>query len=246
MKKELKKQIKQDELVTGAERVWSWLATHREGVRATALVVAAAAVLGGGLSLVQGRRARESQRALSEALDLFHAPLKAQVSPAAGAAAAGAFATAEEKYTKAAAAFDGVERRYASQPAGLTGAYYAALCRVELGKTAEAEKALAALAARRDPGRLEPALARLAMADLYRRTGQVDKAADAYRQAAEDVSLPLPRDHALIGLASLLEEGGRLDEARAAYQRLVAEFPTSVYAPDARSRAAYLETAAKG
>jgi tetratricopeptide (TPR) repeat protein len=84
------------------------------------------------------------------------------------------------------------------------------------------------------------------MADLYRRTGQVDKAADAYRQAAEDVSLPLPRDHALIGLASLLEEGGRLDEARAAYQRLVAEFPTSVYAPDARSRAAYLETAAKG
>ena len=88
--------------------------------------------------------------------------------------------------------------------------------------------------------------ARLAEADLYRRTGKVDKAADAYRQAAEDANLPLPRDYALHALATLLEDNGRLAEARAAYQRLVAEFPTSVYASDARSRAAYLETAATG
>jgi tetratricopeptide (TPR) repeat protein len=246
MKKELKRQIKQDELVTGAEHAWSWLAEHRERVRIAAIVVAVVAVLGGGISLVQASRRQEAQRALSEALALFHAPLKAQVSPASAGSGVGAFATADEKYTQAAAAFDGVERRFGSQPAGLTAAYYAALCRVELGKTAEAEKALAALAARRDTERLEPALARLAMADLYRRTGKVDKAADAYRQAAEDASMPLPRDHALIGLAKLLEENGRLDEARAAYQRLMAEFPTSVYAADARTRAAYLETSPKG
>lgn len=246
MKKELKRQIKQDDLVTGAERAWAWLSAHREAARATALVVAAVAVLGAGLGTVQGRRTREAQRALDEALELFHGPLKAQLPPAGASAASGALATAEEKYSKAAASFDGVERRFPSQPAGLTAAYYAALCRVELGQTAEAEKALIALAARRDEGRLEPALARLALADLYRRAGQVDKAADAYRQAAEDTGLPLPRDHALIGLAALLEENGRLGEARAAYRRLVAEFPTSVYAADARSRAEYLETAAKG
>jgi tetratricopeptide (TPR) repeat protein len=246
MKKELRRQIKQDELVSGAEHAWGWLAAHRDRVRIAAIVVAVVAVLGVGISLVQASRAQEAQRALNEALELFHAPLKPQTSPGTAGPAAGAFATAEEKYSRAAAAFDGVERRFASHPAGLTAAYYAALCRVELGKTAEAEKALTALAARRDEGRLEPALARLATADLYRRTGQVDKAADAYRQAAEDASLPLPRDHALIGLASVLEESGRLEEARAAYQRLVAEFPTSVYAADARSRAAYLETSSKG
>jgi tetratricopeptide (TPR) repeat protein len=245
MKKELKKQIKQDELVTGAERAWAWLSEHRQSVRTTALVLAVVAVLGGGLSHVQGRRAREAQSALSEALELFHTPLKAQVAPGS-TAPAGAFASAEEKYTKAAAAFDGVERRFGGQPAGLTAAYYAALCRVELGQTAEAEKSLSALAARRDGDRLEPALARLALADLYRRTGQVDKAVDAYRQAAEDTALPLPRDHALIGLATLLEDNGRLAEAREVYRRLMAEFPSSIYAGDARSRVAYLETAAKG
>ena len=246
MKKELKRQIKQDELVTGVEQTWHWLTSHRDAARATALAVAAVIVVGVGVGQLQGRRTRESQRALGEALDLFHAPLKAQLTAAGEPAQAGAFATAEEKYTKAAAAFDGVERRFSSQPAGLTAAYYAALCRVELGQSAEAEKSLIALAARREEARLEPALARLALAGLYRRTGQVDKAVDAYGQAAQDPALPLPRDHALLGLASLLEESGRFAEAREAYRRLLAEFPTSVYASDARSRVAYLETAGQG
>lgn len=244
MRKELRKQIKQDELVTGVDRALGWLAAHREEARVTGIVLVVACALAGGLVYLQDRRTREAERALAEAFEIYHAPVQAELPPGSAKPAGTAYATPAEKLVKAAAAFDGIERRFGARPAGVTAAYYAALCRAELGSTAEAEKALAALGAQRDSDRLEPALARLALADLYRRSGQVDRAIDAYRQAAEDVSLPLPRDHALMSLAGVLEEAGRFAEARAAYQRLAAEFPASVYAADARTRAEYLGTAA--
>lgn len=246
MKKELKRQIKQDELVTGAEQAWAWFESHRETVAVTAAVVAVVAVLGFGITALQRHKTQEAQRALADALETFHAPVEGEQRPGAPRQPGQVLPTAKEKFFKAAAAFDGVERGFPSQPAALTAAYYAALCRVELGENAEAEKALAALAARHDEGRLEPALARLALGDLYRRMGQTDKAAEAYRQAAEDPGLAMPRDHALMSLASLLEDAGRLADARAAYERLSAEFPGGAYAADARSRAQYLETATKG
>lgn len=243
MKRQLKKQIKQDELLTGFEQALRFLAAHREEARVTGIVVVVVGALAGGLLYLQARRTREARQALAEALEVYHAPVQAELPPGSPTPAGSVYATPQEKLAKAAAAFDGVERKFGSQPAGLTAAYYAALCRLELGSAAEAEKALASLAARHDADRLEPALARLALADLYRRTGQVEKAVDAYRRASEDASLPLPRDHALMSLAALLEEVGRLADARLAYQRLVAEFPGSVYAADARSRAEYLATA---
>lgn len=246
MKKELKRQMKQDELVTGAERAWTWLSAHREAAGVTAIVVVVAAALAGGIAYLQGQKAQEAQRSLAEALDIYHAPVGTELRPGTPRPPGQVEPTPQDKFLKAAAAFDGIERRFGSQPVALTAAYYSALSRMELGQNAEAEKALSALAARREEGRLEPALARLALGDLYRRIGETEKAADAYRQAAEDASLTIPRDHALMSLASLLEEAGRLADAQATYERVATEFPTSVYAADARTRVQYLEAAPKG
>jgi tetratricopeptide (TPR) repeat protein len=246
MKKELKRQIKQDELVTGVGQAWAWFDAHREAVGVTAAAVAVVAALGFGITAFQRHKTQEAQRALADALALYHSPAEGDQAAGAPRQPGQVLPTAKEKFFKAAAAFDGVERGFESQPAALTAAYYAALCRIELGENAEAEKALSALAGRHDEGRLEPALARLALGDLYRRMGQTDKAADAYRQAADDPGLAMPRDHALMSLGSMLEDAGRFADARAAYERIVAEFPGGAYAADARSRVQYLETAGKG
>jgi len=187
------------------------------------------------------RQARAAEGAFASALLTFHAPLAVDL-PAGTPRPPLVYKTPEEKYGKALSEFEAVEKRSPEDVAD-RARYYAALSRIELGDLAAAEKALSGLAARKDPGRLVPSLARLALADVYRSTGRLDKAVDAYRQMAEDASFALPRDHALMRLGALLEEARRPREARDSYRRLSEEFPASVYAAEARQRSEYLESA---
>jgi len=246
VKRELKEQIRRDELVTGFQNAAAWAKAHEHELKiaiGVAVVVGAAA---GGLAYVQGSRQREGERAFMEAVAIYEAPVASELPPGADRPTGPVFPSAEEKYKTAAAAFDGVERRHATLPVAVRAGYYAALSRIELKQYGEAEKALRALAERKDGARLEPALARLALADLHRRQGQVDKAVEEYRALAGDPGFPLPRDYALMSLAGTLEDAKRLAEAVAAYKRLTEEFPASVYAAEARRKADYLQTAAQG
>jgi hypothetical protein len=246
LKKEVKEQIKRDEFVTALERAVEWSKTHREelriGLGVAVVVVAAAAAL----VYFQASRTREAERAFLEAAAIYQAPVAAELPAGADKPSGPSFPSADEKYKTAAAAFDGVERRFGSSAVAERARYYAALCRIELGQYAEAEKALRAAAERRAGDQLGPSLARLALAELHRRQGQVDKAIEEYRAITADTSLPMPRDFALMGLAGTLEDAKRLGEAAAAYKRLTEEYPESVYAGEARRRADYLQTGAQG
>src|SRR5687768_16419159 len=111
MKREHRKQIKRDELVTGVERGAAWVRLHRHEVRATAIAVAVLVLLVVGFTTFQGRRKASAEKAFADAFDTIHAPVAAELPPGAEKPATLEFATAAEKYQRAAAAFDGVERR---------------------------------------------------------------------------------------------------------------------------------------
>ena len=243
MKKELKRQIKQDELVSGFQQASQWTAAHGPEVKVTFVVVAIVALAAFGLTNYLGHRRSEAERAFSAALDTFHAPVTAELPEGSEPPPGPVFASATEKSRKAAAEFDEVARTYGTLDTGRRAAYYAALARIELGEYDAAEKSLAELAGRRDDP-LQSSLARLSLADVYRRRGQLDKAIEDYRRLVDDSSFVLPRDHALLELASTLEDAKRPAEAGAAYRRIVEEFPGSVYAAEARRRADHLGTAA--
>jgi hypothetical protein len=240
LKKELRDEIKQDEFASGIEESLSWIKAHRDEVRIGAGVVIVLLAAAGALIYFQGQRAREADRAFREALAAFDAPVASELAPGADRPSEQVFATAEEKYKTAAAAFEGVGRRFGSSKVGLRAKYYGALSRLELGQNAEAEKALKEIQAL--GGGLEPELARLALADLYRRTGQVEKAVEAYRGLATNPTANVPRDFALMSAAQTLEDARRWADARAAYRQVAEEFPASVYASDARARAEYLQS----
>ena len=239
MKKELREEIKQDEFASGLEKAAEWVATHRDEVRIGAGVAVVLLAAVGALGYFQGQRAREADRAFRDALTTFEAPVASELALGADRPSGTVFATAEEKYKTAAAAFEGVERRFGSSKTGVRAKYYAALSRIELAQYAEAEKALKDVQARGTG--LEPELARVALANLYRRSGEVDKAVEAYRGLATNPAASLPRDYALLSAAQTLEDGKRWEEARAAYRRVFEEFPASVYASEARTRAEYLQ-----
>jgi len=238
LRKELKDQIKQDDLATGLEQAAAWAARHRDELRIGGLVFLVLAGAALAITHVREQRLREGDRALRDALTTFEAPVASELPPGAERPAGQVFPSAEEKYKTAAAAFEGVARRYPSSIAGVRATYFGALSRLELGQYAEAEKALKELQER--GAGLEPDLARLALADCYRRSGQVDKAVEAFRSFASNPSASLPRDQALMSAAQTLEDARRFAEARAAYRQLTEEFPASVFAAQARARAEYL------
>jgi len=240
LKKELREQIKQDEFAGGLEQAMAWIGTHRDEVRIGAGVAIVLLAAAGAVGYFQGQRAREADRAFRDALSTYEAPVASELAPGADRPSGQVFATAEEKYKTAAAAFEGVDRRFGSSKVGLRARYYAALSRRELGQYAEAEKALKEIQGQ--GAGLEPELARLALADIFRRSGQVDKAVEAYRGLATNPSANLPRDFALLSAAQTLEDAKRWAEARAAYRQVVEDFPASVYAQEARARAEYLQS----
>lgn len=246
MKKELKRQIKQDELVSGYEHAAAWVVARKDEVRITALVLAALLLGGFGLRSYQQHRKDEAERALTEAMTLYQAPVASELPEGTPPPTGPVHASAAEKYQRAAAAFEGVANRYGSTDAGRRARYFEGLCRVELGDYAAAEKTLQDVAARRDTHALEPGLARLALAEAHRRQAKLDQAVDEYKKIVDDPSTDVPRDHSLMRLAGAFEEAKRLPEAGAAYRRLVEEFPTSPYASEARRRADFLEAARRG
>jgi tetratricopeptide (TPR) repeat protein len=243
LKRELKKQIKQDELLSGFEHAAAFYREHRGLLGKAGAALLVVVVLAWGVSSWVERRRDQAELEFAAAMEILNAPVAAEVADAVSRPAGTVYATAREKYTKAAAAFDGVERKYASLAIAGRARYYSAVARLQAGDTAAAEELLTDVASRQDEDRIEPALARLSLGDLYRRSGQPDKAVEAYKKVVDETASPLPRDHALMALASTLEEAKRFAEAKQSYRRLAQEFPSSVYAGEARRRAEYLETA---
>jgi TolA-binding protein len=237
LKKELRKSIKEDEFVSGMTRGMELLEAHKDEVRVTVIALVVVAVLAGGLAYFKAARAREARLAFADALVVFETPVAGAVpGPPRGTT----FATAEEKFKKAAAAFDGIARRYPGEAVTPRARYLAALSRIEMGDDAEAQKELQAVAADRASGDLVRSLAEVAQADLLRRRGKLDQAEDAYRRLAADASLAVPRDYPLWSLAQCLEESGHPQEAAEEYRRLRDEFPGSGWAQEAARMASYL------
>ena len=84
-------------------------------------------------------------------------------------------------------------------------------------------------------------LARLGEAEALMAQNKQDEALKIYMDLAADRNGTLPTDGLLMELARAAQKAGKPQDARAAFKRVVDEFPDSGYAADAKAQLAALK-----
>lgn len=214
------------------------------GLVAMAIVIALVAV--GGYTWWRQARNEKANTLLAEALAVYEAPVVPPVEPTAGSPVPveqpGTYKTEQAKLEAALPKFMETAEQYPSTEAGITARYHAAGVLAQLGRHAEAEQRYQEVVD--DGGRtIYARTARLGLADAQLAQGKFDPAIAILRELSTASNPDLPVDGILMHLGRAYVRAGRKEDAARAFNRVVEEFPDSLYVADARRE---LEAAKKG
>jgi TolA-binding protein len=192
----------------------------------------------------RGRQQQEAAAALAGAMATASAPV-IPVAPGSPPPQPGTFTTEAARAEAASQALLDVANRHAGTEAGLAARYQAAGFLAGLGRTADAEREFAAVVAGAGRGSIYGRMARLGVAEMQMRSGRYDAAIAAFREVATSGEGDLPVDGILMQLARAYALAGKTAEAAQTYQRVIDEFPDSLYGADARREVEGLAAASR-
>jgi TolA-binding protein len=160
---------------------------------------------------------------------------EARVGPPSDATGAAGltFPTERERAQAAATKFKAAADAYPTTDAGLFARYQEAATLMTLGNAAEAAKAYQQVVDRAGD-RVLGQMARLGLAETQARSGQYDQAINIFKELAQRKDGDLPIDGILLQLGRTYVQAGKATEARQTYNRLIEEFPDSVFSADAK------------
>lgn len=220
-----------------AERVGEFLHSWEENRQKTltwAAIAIALVALAGGFFWWRTSRAEQVAAQLAEALSVADAPIVGANTPPGTPPPAGLFFTSEQTRAEAAVQkFLAVADAHGSSAEALSARYHAAALLATLDKTADAEKHYQMVVDRDESG-LYGRMARLGLAELQAASGQYDAAIATYRELAARPDTDLPVDGILMQLARTYRLAGKSTEAAQTFNRVIEEFPDSLYAAEAR------------
>jgi tetratricopeptide (TPR) repeat protein len=226
--------LKEDKFLVTVEKVRDYYLKHQKQILVGASIVVGVTLLVTGGIYFFAHQSQQAKDELSQALRIYHAPVtSAGVPEAPPSANEPSFKSAKEKYEKALAEFQKIGSRYSSHPVGKIARYYTGLSLLGLDRSQEAISALEPLSKEKsDYG----ALARLALAEVYESKGDLNKAAETYKQIVESNSVVTPRDVNMMHLAQLYESQNKAGEATKIYQQVVKDFPGTQFSTDAERK----------
>ena len=204
----------QDEITTSIQKFTEVAYSRKKEIIAAAsvLLVVILAVLG--WRLYAANRDANAQSQLAHAINAFNDPnLK----------------TDKERYEKTLAEAQKTHDAYPSHTAGAIALYYMGLSNDGLGNTPKATENLQQAIQSGDAQ--VAGVAKFALAGLYKKHGDNQKAIDLYKQIYETGGYS--KSAAVIELAKLSEATNKMDDAKTYYQKIIAEFPESPFRQEA-------------
>jgi len=220
--------------INAAESAVHWSAEHKTKIIAgvATLVVLLAAIAGGWYYFQQ-----QDQKASIE-LSKAVRTMNMQVRPAGMPPQPDfpTFGSIKERATAAHQQFQAVMDKYPHTRSGEFARYFSGLTSLTLGDNAAAERNLKEVASSSHDDLA--ALAKLALASVYRNTNRDKEAIDVYKQLMDKPSTSVSKAAAQMELAGLYEEKQQPQEARRIYEAIQKENPNTELASLASSKLA--------
>ena len=245
MKRSERHHLKENAFAVAMARFQDRAESWGTGLAIAGGIALAGVVLFGGYTWWSERAEATAGALLAEALVVADAPV---VPPPADAGAGGEDpATAEPPFAQPPGSYPTIEAKMsASLPmlleaadahpntaSGITARYRAAAALAALGRDDEAAEHYRRVIDG-DEGGVYGRMASLGLASVQMSRGAYDEAIALLEPSSVSAAdAPLPVDGILMQLGHAYRLAGRGDDARAAFQRIMDEFPTSLYFPDA-------------
>jgi tetratricopeptide (TPR) repeat protein len=211
-----KKALKHDQFIDTTNQSIEWASEHRRSVIITSAIALAALLIVVGGVFFYNSRATQASVALGAAMQAYQTPLAEPGQPVPPGVKT--FPSASERAKAANQLFMAAADKYGMTPDGKVARYFGGLTYMEEGQNPSAESTLKQVAAGWN-GDLA-ALAKLALAQLYRQTGRDSQAIDLYNELTAKPTTTVPAGLAQLQLAELYESQSKPELAKKIYAQL--------------------------
>ena len=207
---------------------------HRASLTRGAVIAVLVLALGAGSWWFWDYRNQQASAALAKAMTAYQAPVIPPGSAPEGQQPPVSFPTEQDRSNAAHSQFQEVANRYGLTKSGQVARYMAATTAIDLGDTKNGEAELSKVAG---SGNADlAALAKLALAGVYRNTNRPQDALRTYQDLVNHPTASVSKTMAQVELASLYEEIGQPAEATKLYGQILKSDPRSAAAMIAQQR----------
>ena len=218
-----RKSLKQDSFVTTTGSGLALTTQNRKSIVVTTSILLAVIVLGVLFAVVYNLRTNAAATAFGEAMEIYQAAIDVPGQPSTPGVKS--YPTVAARAKDAQAKFAYVADHYGLLQDGRTALYFEGLTQLDQGQTQTAETTLQKVAGSWHSELA--ALAKFALADLYRQTGRDPKAIDLYNELTAKPTDSVPAASAQLQLAELYTAEGKIDQAHKIYAALKDKDPKS-------------------
>jgi len=211
-----RRQLKQDKFATFVSKEIELASTHRKTILTAVIALGVILVALAGVMLFINQRDDKASVALGEAMRTYAAPLRAPEAPAS--AEIESYTSAKERAQATVKKFNQIATEYSSTRNGKFARYMSGIASVDAGDMKGAEQSLSEAASYRDCGL--SALAKFALASIYRDSQRDADAIRLYQELIDINSNEVPKSTAQFELAALYEAKQQPGEAAKVYEQI--------------------------